>query len=136
MNHFFSYLIFIVYYVATPGLQILIYATYHKDYNILTRIYFIILVITIDLAVIMMNVMSIWITTYAHKPYNLLYSYLTQSRLTIPVKHRLKIQTFIERLSGPDIGFYCYDLFPMNNYEFYQYVYISGLNYFLLISFF
>ncbi|CAG2172314.1 unnamed protein product [Oppiella nova] len=33
---------------------------------------------------------------------------------------KIKILAFIEKLSGPDIGFYCYDLFPMNNYELYR----------------
>ena len=50
------------------------------------------------------------------------------------IKQRLKLLSFIEKLSGREIGFYCYDLFPMNNYEFYQYLYICGSNYFLFLS--
>ena len=31
---------------------------------------------------------------------------------------RLKLFILVENLSGPDIGFYCYDLFPTNIYRF------------------
>ena len=43
---------------------------------------------------------------------------LIKNRLTF--RQRWKLLAFIEKLSGRPIGFYCYDLFPMNNYEFYK----------------
>ncbi|CAG2109903.1 unnamed protein product, partial [Medioppia subpectinata] len=49
------------------------------------------------------NVLSIWITSAAHKPSLVLYSYLAKD-IEIPSHLRLKIQIFIKRLCGPDIG--------------------------------
>ena len=37
---------------------------------------------------------------------------------------------------GPAIGYYCLDLFPMNSYEFYQFLAIACNNYLLLITMF
>ena len=40
---------------------------------------------------------------------------------------------FIEKLDGPEIGFYCWVLFPMNSYMFYKYVANCVVTYFLII---
>ena len=53
----------------------------------------------------------------AHKSYPFIKSILTRKRLRLMTK--LKVISLFERLSGPLIGFYCYDLFPFTNYEFY-----------------
>ena len=78
--------------------------------------------------------MSAWVNKGAHKSYPVLFSHLTQRYM--PLWLRIKLMAFIERKSGPDIGFYCYDLFPMINYEFYQYIYICGQNYLRIICLF
>ncbi|CAG2110852.1 unnamed protein product, partial [Medioppia subpectinata] len=49
------------------------------------------------------------ISKAAHKPRPLLYSYLARNP-KIPLRLRLKTLALIERLCGPAIGFYCYDL--------------------------
>jgi hypothetical protein len=41
---------------------------------------------------------------------------------------------FMERLSAKDIGFYCYDMFLMNNYEFATYVIGFIMNHILLLN--
>jgi len=133
-NHLFRYVTFILYYLVTPGFQIALYVIHHKESEIFARIFASFGVIICFSAVIAMNVMSAWISKSAHKPYPLLYSFLARKQPKISLRFRLKIMSFIDYLSGPEIGIYCYDLFPMNNYEFYQYIYISGLNYILLMS--
>jgi len=47
-------------------------------------------------------------------------------------KLKFHILIFIERLAGPTIGIYCYNIFPFTNYEFYQYV-ISASTLFILL---
>ena len=76
-----------------------------------------------------LNLFSCFVIDSVHKPKYQLYRYLTKSNLT--VNQRIKIQSFIEKLCGPDIGFYCLDLFPMNNFEFYVYCVNCVKNYIL-----
>jgi len=135
MNHTFRCIIFILYYVGTPGFHIGLYGVYQKETQFYARIFLIIVNLCFTL-IVLIKIMSTWVINFAHKPYPLLYSYLCRRQSPQSLRMRLKILVFIERLSGPDIGFYCYDLFPMNNYEFYQYMYISGANYILLNTLF
>ena len=44
----------------------------------------------------------------------------------------MQIEIFLNRISGPDIGVYCLDLFAMNLYEFYQFIAICIANYFII----
>ena len=83
-------------------------------------------------AVFLVNFMSAQISKAAKKSCPTLYTHLSRMSATHPT--RWKLVSFIEALSGNEIGFYCYDMFPMNNYEFYQYLYITGLNYFLILD--
>ena len=78
--------------------------------------------------------MCLWVSKSAHKSYPLLYTYI--NKVKTPLFLRFKLISFVEKLSGHPIGLYCYDLFPMNNFEFYQFVYICGANYFLIMSMF
>ena len=50
------------------------------------------------------------------------------------IRKKLKFERFIERLSGPEIGFYCFNLFPINPYNFSDYVLDSMASYFLVID--
>ena len=135
-NHFFGSMTFIVYFIATPGLQMLAYGTHRSQITLFGRIFCSIVGVNCLSGVVMMNLMSTWINTAAHKPYNNLYSYLVRRKRVFPIGHRIKIKSFIEHISGTDIGFYCLDLFPMTNFEFFQYLYIFGANYFLIMDFF
>ena len=134
LNHFFRCITFIMYYLATPGFLSAIYGIQHKDTQLIARIFCIFIILTNFSAVISMNLMSTWITKNAHKPYPLLHSFISRRQTRIPLRLKFKISQFIDRLSGPDIGFYCYDLFPINNYEFYQYITMTMQNYLLLIT--
>ncbi|CAG2177174.1 unnamed protein product [Oppiella nova] len=68
--------------------------------------------------ILLLFIMCSRVSTAAQRPYPTLLAYMTTAGPTLSVRHRLTIDTFIQQLSGPDIGYYCYDLFPMNSYEF------------------
>ena len=134
-NHFFRMITFIIYYFATIGFQLILYITHHKDSNIFARFITGFIFISCFSAVLMMNVMSTGVIRSAHKPYPRLYK-MTNIGIQMNFRQRWKLLSFIEKMSGRQIGFYCYDLFPMNSYEFYQYLYIAGSNYILIMGFF
>ena len=127
-------MIFIIYYMATPGFEVVLFGALKPDTSPIGRFSNVLLSFFCFSAVVYMNLMNTWISRTAHHSYQLMYSLLNRVRTTTLV--RIKVQVFVEKLSGPDIGFYCYDLFPMNNYEFFQYVYYAGANYFLIMSLF
>ena len=74
------------------------------------------------------------VNTTAYKSRSVLYSYICAKNTRISYKNRLKLMAFMERLSAKDIGFYCYDMFLMNNYEFMQYVIWFMVNHLLLLN--
>ncbi len=135
-NQFYRILIFIIYYIGTPCMLSLLYIVHHRDTNLYIRIIMALMTATAVLPILMTNYMCTWINNASYKPTALLFSYLCRTKIRIPLSHRLKIMSFIEHLSEREIGFYCYDLFPMNNFEFYQYLCMSGVNYFLIMSLF
>jgi len=53
-------------------------------------------------------------------------------RRIINPRRRLTIGLYIERLGGPPIATYCWDLFALTNYQFYQFVAGFTCNYFLV----
>src|SRR5258708_28577265 len=97
-NYFFRCITFIMYYITTPGFLIALYGSHHRDTNLILRIFFAFIVIICFSATIGMNIMSTWITNAAHKSLPLLYGY-QRKYPKIPVKYKLKIHAFIERLS-------------------------------------
>ena len=72
------------------------------------------------------------VTTWAHSPRVNMYKLSRMKR--VKVLYKLKALAFIEKLSGPDIGFYCYRLYPMNNHQFYVSTLAWAVNYFLVIN--
>ena len=135
-NHFFRMITFIIYYIATIGFQLMFFAIHKKDIKILGRIGATTIFGTCFWVVLFMNIMSIWVNKAAHKPYYKLYSIINKHGIPMRFRQHWKLLSFIEKLSGPPIGYYCYNLFPMNNWEFYQYLYIAGTNYILIMGLF
>ena len=127
INHSFKYFIFIIYYMATPGVEMVLFCVHDNRQSFVGKIFAAFVVFLTFSAVFIMTFVCSEIPKSAHKSYPLLFSFINQNH--IPSKHKLKILSLIEKLSGPDIGFYCYNLFPMNSYEFYQFIYISAINY-------
>ena len=132
LNQFFRLLIFVLYYCATPALEILIYLSHDPTTYFYARFAIIFIFVMVFGVVFLVNYMSAQISKAAKKSCPALYTHL--SRMSSTLSTRWKLVNFIETLSGNEIGFCCYDMFPMNNYEFYQYLYITGLNYFLILD--
>ena len=135
-NLFFRIITFIIYYIGTIGFQLMLFCTHHKESTLIGRIisgfgYF-----TCFWAVLLVNAMSTGVIRSAHKSYSKLFSIIKNKRIRMTFRQHWKLLSFMEKLSGRQIGFYCYDLFPMNSYEFYQYLYIAGSNYILIMNLF
>ena len=130
-----KWVLFVIYYIATPALQISIYCVHHRATHPICRIFCAVIVIALSVLLFIPVVLSTWITKSANRPNRYLQSFVGRNvDNKVPIRMRLQIMNFIERLFGADIAFHCLDLFPMNNYEFYQYLYIAGLNYILMMS--
>ena len=79
------------------------------------------------------NLMSTWISNAAKRSNSSIYAYLSKVEKNDYI-NQFKLVTLLEKMTDREIGYYCYDMFPMNNYEFYQYLSITGLNYFLIMD--
>ena len=133
LNRLYSPILFILYYLATPGFMVMIKASQSDKLLLFGKIFNAINIIVIFGANFTANMMSSRVNRAAKMSLNYMHQYIAKNELT-PIQ-RMKTMAMIERLSGPDIGFYCYDLFPMNSYEFYIYVANCAKTYFLVIDF-
>ena len=132
INQIYKWYIFILYYFANPGLLVLLKISQGDNLNLIGKIFIIIVFIVIFGGCIVANLFSSRVNKASILPLKYLHRYMAENQL--PLKQRLKTMEMIERLSGPDIGFYCYDLFIMNSNEFYEYVANCCKNYFLINS--
>ena len=128
----YRFVIFILYYVGSPALMLLLYLSHSKDTVYFVRPILIFILSMVYFVVFYLNLVSAQISHSAAKPRTLMFKLVIEHDLKI--KDRIKIMQFIEKLSGPDIGFHCWNLFPMNNYTFYQYVASCACTYFLLLG--
>ena len=132
IDRFVSIVTFNNYFFATIGIQLMSYITHEKSTTVYFRISFGTLVIFLVCSVFGFNLISANINRWAHRPINRLYSFVAMNKLNL--KSQLKFQIFIERLSGPPIGYYCLNLFPMNNFELYKYISYVAMNHILILS--
>ena len=131
-NKFFSLIIFIIYYSGTPAVQLIAYTSHHKNTIFLFRMITASVFIAFATLLSLLNYQTALVQKSCTKPYQTIYSMTTKHKLSY--REMLTIENFLCRLSGPDIGFHCHNMFPMNNYEFYQYVSVAALNYFLIMN--
>ena len=134
LNEYFKHIIFIVFYIATVGCQLVIYLTHNPNSDLSVRIIMSICALCLCFTPFSVSMMCTWISKAAHKPYAIIFSYISSLKTVISLRQRLVVMGYIERLSGPAISYYCYDLFPMNSYELYRYFYIAGTNYILIMT--
>ena len=136
LNEFFSLMIFILYYMASPTLMLLMYISHSKETVLVTRFVAIFVFVIVLLVVTSLTLFSSLISQSAEKPRKHLYKCFAQRILkkSLTQKKRLKVMAFVEKLSGPDIGFYCWDLFAMNNNQFFFYVANCASSYFLILD--
>ena len=132
MNKLFSVVLFVIYYMSSTVMLIMLYIGLSSSVILLIRIGAVFASVGTIIQLFVINLMSSRISFWAKKPIKALMRYNCQNRLT--ARQRLKLMVLIERLSGPDIGFYCLDLFPMNSYEFYLYVANCFKTFFLLLG--
>ena len=134
LDHTYRVIIFIVYYVSTPGALAAAYGAHHMDTKVYIRFVLAFNVISMYLLVVKMSRLIANIAKSAKAPRQIILAYLSRAQLKFSSKQRLRLMSFVEHLSEREFGFYCYDLFPMNSYEVYEYLYITGQNYFLIMS--
>ena len=132
LNQFFRYMILMIYYCGTPGIELLIYLSHEPSTYFYARFVLVFIAITLCIVVFLLNYMSTGIISAAKKPRQAFHGFLSQRQVSNQT--RLKLVNFVETLSEREIGFYCYDMFPMNNLGFYHYLYFIGTNYFLILD--
>ena len=130
LNFNSKYAIFVGYYFIKLLINIFMYLCISSKTNIIFRLSHIITIFFAISLVFALTALLVNLSKSAHNPILFLYSFIVQNRHNINVK--FKILSFIEKLSGPVIGFYCYDFFPMNSYNFYEYI-VSYFTMYLLI---
>ena len=127
-NRMFKVFLFVLYYIGSPAIILCINLALSNRIDLFIK-YTLSVALAIVLSVVFcLNLFNSLITKTAEKPRLHLYRYLNR-KLTF--RHRMRIMRFIERLCGSEIGFYCLDLFHMNNYEFYLYITNCAKNYIL-----
>jgi hypothetical protein len=130
-NQHFKYMLFIVYFLTPPLLNIILnYAIFEVD--IYLRIFCGFMIFNFYYIILIANYICSSLSSSAHDFTSDLYSFLSNKRIIIPVQHRLKISAFAEKLCGPVIGYYCYDVFHYTSYTFYEYISIVSCNYILM----
>ena len=123
---------YVLYSFAKPVLTLLIYVSTAPDTPLATRLPISVVCMACFCVMFALNLICAAVTSAAHRPRKVLYKALMD--VSIPLQFRLKIYSFLEHTTDRHIGFWCYDLFPMNNYEFYQYVCSWAYQYFLTIT--
>ena len=118
------------YYTILPTLALGILVITHEN----SLLYKTILVLVVSIGIINILIFNYLLSSVgiaAHDCQPLLYSLIARNPL--PLRMKFKTLSLIERLSGPLIGFYCYELFAFNNYEFYLFV-VNCVSFFILFS--
>ena len=136
INDLLSKIIFLGYYMLTLTSQLFLFIAQREDTLLTHRIALSLFALVYIELLLYMHLTSNQICTRAHEAYPILFSILVNENFRMNFKQRLKIMSFMEKLSGPQIGFYCYDLFAMNSNGFYEYITIYVSNYLLIISLF
>ena len=132
IDDIFKFVVFALYYFGSPALMMLLYASQTTQTVAIARPICGFIVLLVYFVVFYLNLVSSRISYHAEKPRKLLHKYLFQH--TMPFDTRFKIYKFIEKLSGSDIGFHCWDMFPMNSYTFYKYISSCAYSYLLVIG--
>ncbi len=132
INENVKYLTFSYYYLSVPFFDLLMIAIL-LDTNQFNRILTILLLIIGSSLLLCLNISMSSISKSAIKPYVKLNSLIARKRINLQIK--LKIVDLIERISGPIIGIYCFELFPFTNYEFYLFAADCFANFILFMGF-
>ena len=134
LNEEIKYYIYILYKFVKPCFNVFVYLSFEPDTTSIARLFVVMEITMISILIFSMNYLCASVTTAAHKSQTTLYNAVLNKEQNIGIRIRVKILRFIERLSGPEIGFYCFDLFPMTSYYFNDYVFDSIVSYLLVLK--
>ena len=132
MNQIYQYIVFVLYYFGSPALMMLVCVVQIEETIAIAKPIFAFIVLSVYFVVFYLNLISAQISHWASKPRNSLHKYLINNQM--PLKIRSRISDFIVRLNASDTGFYCLNIFILNNYTFYQYVAGCAYNYILILN--
>jgi hypothetical protein len=132
INHIFKWVVFILYYVGSPTIMMLVCICQIPVTDPAARPILGFVAIAVYSVIFYLNFVSSQINHSATKPRNLLYRYLMIESLSR--NHRLKVIQFIEHLAESEIGFHCNNIFLLNSYTFYNYVSGCACTYFLILN--
>ena len=146
----------VVYFLGTLLTELFIYVGFHDDAPMLFRLLCSLMGAVGVFILYGITYTSARLAYHAHKPYNYLNKLMAEKSILKIKRKKISIKTeaklmkiidelydfelkfnvlsLIERLAGPTIGIYCFDLFPFTNYQFYQYVSSAISLYMLLLG--
>lgn len=133
LNDSSKYLSAIYYYFTIPIIDLLIILTTVQDLNLFSKVavYFVILVALSLIGSLGLILCSM--SKSVHSPYiklNVALLKIKPGNLRI----KWKVLGLVEKLAGPTIGLYCYDLFPFTTYKLYNFTANCVLNFILLMG--
>jgi len=131
-NQFANLILLLIYYLYSPLIDMALYLAIYID-NFYFKLFLIAGTFLFILFLFLFSLTTAQLRYSAHFPYKNLNSIIAKQN-EIPLEKKMKIVGLIERLAGPDIAVYCHDFFPLNNYEFYEFIAIISSNFFLLIG--
>ena len=88
------------------------------EHNIFVRLVSTVVLVLVLVNASYINYLQAMVIEGAHGCYPTLNSLMARKPMSVRLK--LKVLSLIEKLSGPEIGFYCFDLFAFTNYAFAQ----------------
>ena len=124
---------FIYYYLIVPIIDLAVIVVMNEN-NVSFRYGLVFVVYITILNLFTLNYILAIVSRESYLLHKLLNSLIANKSLNLKLKY--KTLSLIERLSGPEIGFYCLDLFPLNNYEFYIFCVNCISNFFLILDLF
>ena len=133
LNILFRKYILILYIICKPGLNSLLFASLSPESNAISRLTTTSMFIITTFLILTINIICSSISCSAHKPIPTLYKISIYMKL--PLSLNLKVRGLIDKLSGPKIGIYCSDLYPMTSYELYKDIWSFATIYLLLNTF-
>ena len=120
LNALFKNYIVILFVICKPGLNSLLFTSLSDESNVISKLTTTAMFIITAILIMSINLICSSISQMSHQATPQLYKLLTNRHMKISLKNQLKIKKFIDKLTGPIIGFYCFDFYAMTSYEFFR----------------
>jgi len=134
INRKLKFISVMLYYSAISSIDLVIILSLQEEVGTFNRILAFTATVLGALLLLIFTYSISLVPREAHRSYNKLCSLMVRRPTEVVLK--LKVLGLIEKLSGPNIGFYCSDLFPFTNYEFYLFVANCAKNFILYMGLF